>query len=298
MNSKLEQFIANSNSFRKNYQLSKINWFQVGGIADWLFKPKDEQELQEFLQLASNLEILVLGVGSNIIIRDGGYRGCVLKLGKAFASYRQISATEIEVGAANLDQNIAKFAAACNIAGLEFLSGIPGTIGGAIKMNAGAYGVEFKDVVKKIYAYDRKGVLHELTAEKMNYSYRKSAPENEYIYIKAILEGVRGRQEEIQQKIQEIQASREAAQPIRAKTGGSSFKNPIGHKAWQLIAESGCRGLAIGDAVMSEKHCNFMINKGSATAAQLENLGNLVKEKVLAKTGVELVWEIQIIGEK
>ncbi|MBT5828347.1 MAG: UDP-N-acetylmuramate dehydrogenase [Alphaproteobacteria bacterium] len=298
MNERLESFIVNSTSFKKNYKLSKINWFQVGGKADLLFKPKTEKELQEFLAQNFNLDILTLGVGSNIIIREGGYRGCIIKLGRAFTNIKQISATEIEVGCANLDQNIARFAADANIAGLEFLSGIPGSIGGAIKMNAGAYGAEFKDVVKKIYGYDKKGVLHELSKEQMNYTYRRSAPDKDLIYVKAILTGQEGRALEIKQKIKEIQENREASQPIRAKTGGSSFQNPLGKKAWQLIDQAGCRGLAIGDAIMSEKHCNFMINRGAATAKDLEDLGELVRIKVLAKTGITLDWEIKIIGEK
>jgi UDP-N-acetylmuramate dehydrogenase len=298
MNERLESFIVNSTSFKKNYKLSKINWFQVGGKADLLFKPKTEKELQEFLAQNFNLDILTLGVGSNIIIREGGYRGCIIKLGRAFTNIKQISATEIEVGCANLDQNIARFAADANIAGLEFLSGIPGSIGGAIKMNAGAYGAEFKDVVKKIYGYDKQGVLHELSKEQMNYTYRRSAPDKDLIYVKAILTGQEGRALEIKQKIKEIQENREASQPIRAKTGGSSFQNPLGKKAWQLIDQAGCRGLAIGDAIMSEKHCNFMINRGAATAKDLEDLGELVRIKVLAKTGITLDWEIKIIGEK
>ena len=298
MNERLESFIVNSTSFKKNYKLSKINWFQVGGKADLLFKPKTEKELQEFLAQNFNLDILTLGVGSNIIIREGGYRGCIIKLGRAFTNIKQISATEIEVGCANLDQNIARFAADANIAGLEFLSGIPGSIGGAIKMNAGAYGAEFKDIVKKIYGYDKQGVLHELSKEQMNYTYRRSAPDKDLIYVKAILTGQEGRALEIKQKIKEIQENREASQPIRAKTGGSSFQNPLGKKAWQLIDQAGCRGLAIGDAIMSEKHCNFMINRGAATAKDLEDLGELVRIKVLAKTGITLDWEIKIIGEK
>lgn len=298
MNERLESFIVNYTSFKKNYKLSKINWFQVGGKADLLFKPKTEKELQEFLAQNFNLDILTLGVGSNIIIREGGYRGCIIKLGRAFTNIKQLSATEIEVGCANLDQNIARFAADANIAGLEFLSGIPGSIGGAIKMNAGAYGAEFKDVVKKIYGYDKQGVLHELSKEQMNYTYRRSAPDKDLIYVKAILTGQEGKALEIKQKIKEIQKNREASQPIRAKTGGSSFQNPLGEKAWQLIDQAGCRGLAIGDAIMSEKHCNFMINRGAATAKDLEDLGELVRTKVFAKTGITLDWEIKIIGEK
>jgi len=298
MSEALEQFIENSGSFKRDYELNKINWFQVGGKADLVFKPKSPEELQEFLKLKGDMEVLVLGVGSNIIIRDGGYRGCVIRLGRAFTECTQLSDTEIEVGAANLDLNIALYTAKLGISGLEFLSGIPGTIGGAVKMNAGAYGGEFKDVAVKICGYDFSGNYREYSLAEMNYGYRKSNPERELIYTKVILKGKKGNPEEISKAIKEIQQKREESQPLRTKTGGSTFKNPDGHSAWKLVDEAGCRGLVVGDAIMSEKHCNFMINRGNATASDLENLGNLVRQKVKEKTGVDLVWEIKIIGEK
>jgi len=297
ISAELQKFIEESGSFKKDYELKKINWFQVGGKADLVFRPKDADELQKFLQLKQDLPIFVMGVGSNIIIRDGGFRGCVIRLGRAFTEYKQLSEYEVEIGAANLDLNIALYAAKLGISKLEFLSGIPGTIGGGIKMNAGAYGGEFKDVLVKASGYDEGGNYHEFTADEMNYSYRKSNPPQEIIYTKCVLRGEVGDSAEISERIKKIQETREASQPLRTKTGGSTFKNPEGYNAWKLVDEAGGRGFVVGDAIMSEKHCNFMINRGNATASDLENLGNQVKQKVKEKTGIDLVWEIKIIGD-
>ena len=298
LNQTLQKFIANSTSFRFAANLKNINWFQVGGNADLLFRPKDSQELQEFLKIKGDLAIFVMGVGSNIIIRDKGFRGCVIRLGKGFIKKEILQNNRIMVGAANLDLNIALFAAQHNIAGLEFLSGIPGTIGGAVKMNAGAYGGEISDILEQACGYDLDGTYHEFNNQEMNYKYRISNPPTQLIYTHAILSGKSGKAETIKNKIAEIQKNREASQPLRHKTGGSSFKNPAGYKAWELIDKAGCRGLKIGDAIMSEKHCNFMINQGNATAADLENLGNMVKNKVKESCNISLEWEIKIIGEK
>jgi len=295
---KLTEFILKSGSFRYNYSLKNINWFQVGGNADLFFKPKDAHELQDFLKINTNLAIFIFGVGSNIIIRDGGFRGCVIRLGRNFTELKLLPENQILVGAANMDLNLALFCRNSALAGSEFLSGIPGTIGGAIKMNAGAYGKEMSQILVKACGYDLQGNYHEFTNKEMNYSYRKSAPPKELIYTHAILQLEKGDQQEIAQNIKDIQQKREESQPIRSKTGGSSFKNPPNHKAWQLIDQAGCRGLKIGDAMMSEKHCNFMINQAQATAQNLEELGELVKQRVYDNSAINLEWEIKIIGEE
>ncbi len=296
LSKELEQFIEQSGSFRKNAELKNINWFQVGGQADLLFKPKSLSELQEFLRLKAGLPIFVLGVGSNVIIRDGGFKGCVIRLGRAFTELKKISATELICGAANLDVNVAKFAAQQGIAGLEFLSGVPGTIGGALKMNAGAYGGEVKDILLKCQAVDLAGNLHEYNVAELNYSYRKANLAEEVIFTEAHFKGNVAEPEAILAAIKEIQEKREASQPIRSNTGGSTFKNPEGHSAWQLIDAAGCRGLKLGAAQISELHCNFMLNLGGATASDLEQLGETVIKRVKEHSGVTLQWEIKRIG--
>ena len=294
----LINFISASGSFRYDYSLKNINWFQVSGKADLFFKPKNAQELQNFLKIKDDLAIFTFGVGSNIIIRDGGFRGCVIRLGRNFTELKLLPKNQILVGAANMDLNLALFCRNSGLAGSEFLSGVPGTIGGAIKMNAGAYGKEISQILVKACGYDLQGNYHEFTNQEMKYDYRKSAPPQELIYTHAILQLEKGDQQEIAQNIKDIQEKRAESQPIKSKTGGSSFKNPPNHKAWQLIDQAGCRGLKIGDAMMSEKHCNFMINQNQATAQDLERLGELVRQRVYDNSGIKLEWEIKIIGEK
>jgi UDP-N-acetylmuramate dehydrogenase len=294
---KLLDFIRNTGSFRENVDLSKSNWFRVGGFARYLFKPKSVLELAEFLRLNKSrfLDFLILGVGSNVIIRDNGLDGVVIRLGKAFALIDKLAENEIQVGAGCLDINLARFAKDSGIAKLEFFSGIPGTVGGALKMNAGAYGSETKDVLVKAFGVDMEGRECEFSVDDMNFSYRKSNIVKDVIFTKAIFRGEVGDKSEIASKIQEIQEKREATQPIKSRTGGSTFKNPDGMKAWELIDKAGCRGLQIGGAKMSELHCNFMINTGDATAADLESLGEEVRKRVKENSGVELEWEIKFI---
>ena len=303
---------------RQNADISKTNWFRVGGCAEWLFKPENTQDLSDFLRaLPPEIPVTVLGVGSNVIVRDGGIDGVVVKLGRGFATCFIPSVAEgsltigsdtsttlcsaqdkryIAVGAAMLDLNAALFACDHGLAGLEFLSGIPGTIGGAIRMNAGAYGAEMKDVLAECEVVLRSGDIKVLTAEECGFAYRKSTLPEGAIVTQALLKTIAGERVDIATRIQEIQRQREETQPIRSRTGGSTFKNPEGYKAWELIDAAGCRGMNIGGAQMSEKHCNFMINTGTATAADLENLGNRVIEIVKEKTGVTLEWEIKRIG--
>jgi UDP-N-acetylmuramate dehydrogenase len=284
--------------YTPNADLSKTNWFRVGGCAEVLFKPADLADLQHFLaNKPANCPITVLGVGSNIIVRDGGIDGVVIKLGREFAAIACEQQT-INCGSAALDLNVALFAADSGISGLEFLSGIPGTIGGAIAMNGGAYGTETKDVLIKAEAVDLNGNLHTFTNEQLKFTYRKCGAllAQPLIFTKCWLKGSAGAPEQIHAKISEIKKAREDSQPIKSRTGGSTYKNPDGHKAWQLIDAAGCRGLTIGGAQVSEKHCNFFINTGSATAKDLEELINTVQARVLAHSGIKLDPEIKIIG--
>lgn len=286
-------------SSRKNADLSKTNWFQVGGRAEYLYRPENTADLSEFLsQLPKEIPVTVLGVGSNIIIRDGGIDGVVIKLGRGFTDIVMGNESWVMSGAAVLDINLANFAAENGVAGLEFLSGIPGTIGGAVKMNAGAYGADISQILITAEIVERNGEISTIGTNDLGFSYRKSEFPKGAIVTKAVFRAVAGDSEEIKQKISLIKKSREETQPIREKTGGSTFKNPEGHKAWELIDKAGCRGLTIGGAQISEKHCNFMINTGSATAADLENLGEEVRKRVLEKTGILLEWEIKRIGKK
>lgn len=282
----------------QNADLSKTNWFRVGGPAEVLFKPADLADLQHFLKNKPACPVMILGVGSNIIVRDGGIDGVVLKFGREFAGM-EIKDGILEVGAAGLDGNVSLFAAEYEIAGLEFLSGIPGSIGGAIAMNGGAYGTEMKDILVKAEAVDLDGVLHSFTNEQLKFSYRKCGAllEKPLIFTKAWLKGKPGNKDEILARINQIKTEREESQPVRSRTGGSTYKNPEGHKAWQLIDAAGLRGFSIGGAQVSEKHCNFFINTGDAKAADLENLIKHVQEKVLQNSGIRLEPEIKIIGK-
>ena len=278
--------------------LSKYTWLRVGGAADVLFQPADDHDLADFLRACpSDIPVIVIGVGSNLLVRDGGVRGVVIRLGAPLAKI-YTEGTRVTAGAAALDASVAKNAARAGIAGLEFFRGIPGTIGGALRMNAGAYGGETKDLLVEATALDRDGVEFTFTPNEMDYTYRHCGLPEKLIFTKAVFQGEAGDTDEITARMADIMKSREATQPIKERTGGSTFKNPDGHKSWQLIDSVGGRGRCVGDAQFSQLHCNFLINKGNATAADLENLGEGVREDVLRETGVALEWEIKRIGEK
>lgn len=283
-----------------NASIAPMTWFRVGGTADILYRPKDMDDLSVFLQqVPQEMPITILGAGSNIIIRDGGIRGIVIRLGRGF-NEREIddaSQHHIKLGAAVPDMKAAEFLAEHGYAGGAFLRGIPGTIGGALKMNAGAYGREIKDIFIEAHGVDYHGQKHIMTAQDMQFQYRHSAPQK-MIYCFGIFKFEKGDPEKIKQEMQEITNKRSTTQPVKSRTGGSTFKNPEGHKAWELIDAAGCRGLKIGDAQISELHCNFMLNLGNATANDIEILGETVREKVLQHSGVTLEWEIKRLGEK
>ena len=283
--------------YRFDAPLSKTNWFGVGGPADVLFKPEDTEDLAYFMKhKPADLPVTVIGVGSNLIVRDGGIRGAVVRLGRFFNEATR-EGEVLVAGAAMLDLNLAKLSASMGRAGLEFMSGIPGTVGGALAMNAGAYGREVKDVLIKAETVTRAGEVLEMSLADMQYNYRHYGGPEGLIFTRAWFATSADEPAAIEARIGEIQAKREATQPIRERTGGSTFANPSGHKAWELIDAAGCRGLTIGGAQMSTLHCNFMINIGNATAAELEALGEEVRARVKAHSGVELRWEIKRIGE-
>jgi len=276
--------------------LAPVTWFRVGGPAEVMFRPADADDLAEFLaKRPADVPVTVIGVASNLLVRDGGVPGVVVRLGRGFAAI-EISGTRVTAGAAVLDLNVAIACRAADVGGLEFLSGIPGTIGGALRMNAGAYGREIKDVLESASALDNAGGRHELSLAEMGLSYRHCGVPEDWIFLDASLRGVEADRDAIQQRMAQIQSEREASQPIRARTGGSTFANPPGHKAWELIDRAGCRGLTRGGAMVSEKHTNFLINSGTATAADIEGLGEEVRRRVFEKFGVTLEWEIRRIG--
>lgn len=279
-----------------DHDLSKITWFRVGGPAEVFVKPEDSADLATLLAgLAVDIPLTVLGVGSNLLIRDGGIEGVVIRLGRAFAQVT-VDGPLLTVGAAALDVHVAQHACDAGLGGLEFLSGIPGTIGGALRMNAGAYGRELAEVLVSATAIDRAGVTHSLTPEQMQLSYRHCGLPEGWIFTQAVLRGSEAPREAIAQRMAEIKQSREDSQPVRARTGGSTFANPPGHRAWELIDAAGCRGLTLGGAQVSEKHCNFLINTGNATAHDLESLGELVRQRVEHNSGITLRWEIRRLG--
>jgi len=287
----------------ENADLSALTWLRVGGPADVLFQPADEDDLAHFLKnTPEDIPVYTVGVGSNLLVRDGGVRGVVIRLGASFAKI-EIEKTRVTAGAAALDAQVAKAAARAGVAGLEFYRGVPGTIGGALAMNAGAYGGETKDVLVEAVGFTRDGERRVFSNKEMGFTYRHADAADGIIFTQAIFEGRRGDPETIDEKMREIMASREASQPIRERTGGSTFANPDleksgGRKSWQLIDEIGGRGRVVGDAAVSTQHCNFMINRGEATAADLEELIESLRNDVLTKTGVELRWEIRRIGER
>jgi len=276
--------------------LSAVTWFRVGGPADVLFKPADLADLQAFLKAKpADVPVTVIGVGSNLLVRDGGIEGVVIRLGRGFTDIRA-SGTTLSAGAGALDLNVALSARDAGVGGLEFLSGIPGTIGGALRMNAGAYESDVSQVFQHADALNAKGELHRLGKIEMGFTYRHSAVPEDWIFVSGTFIGRADDPKAIHARIQDIQTKREESQPIRSRTGGSTFVNPLGHKAWKLIDDAGCRGLRKGDAMVSEKHCNFLINTGNATAADIEALGEEVRRRVRDRTGIELIWEIKRIG--
>lgn len=279
--------------------LAPFTWFRVGGPAEVLFLPADEEDLSEFLQqLPAETPVTVLGVGSNTIVRDGGVPGVVIRLaGKHFAEIAiDEEDNQIIAGAGALDAAVARAAANAGLAGLEFYAGIPGTIGGALTMNAGCYGAETKDVLVSAWGYDRSGEMRVFQLEDFGYTYRHSEVPEDIIWIQAIYQGRKDDPEAVKARMAEITSRRETTQPIREKTGGSTFKNPEGNSSWKLVDEAGWRGKMHGGAKFSELHSNFMINADNATAADLEGLGEAVRADVKAKTGVQLDWEIRRIG--
>lgn len=276
--------------------MADVTWFRVGGAAEVMFRPADRDDLVAFLKAKpADVPVTVLGVGSNTLVRDGGIPGVVIRLGRGFVDI-EADGTDLIAGAGAPDVNVAMSAQRAGIGGLEFLRGIPGTIGGGLRMNAGAYGREFRDVLVWAEAVDPAGNLHRLSPPEMQFGYRHCGIPEDWIFTATRLKGEAGDRAGIQARMDEIQAAREHSQPIRSRTGGSTFANPEGHKAWQLIDAAGCRGLVVGDAQVSEQHCNFLINRGNATAADLEVLGETVRERVKASSGIALRWEIRRIG--
>ena len=280
--------------------LSRTVWFRAGGRADVVFRPADVADLAHFLAARpADVPVAVVGLGSNVLVRDGGVEGVVIRLRQGFRDTRvrwQGERALVEVGAGALDMNVARYCRDEGVDGLAFLSGIPGTIGGALRMNAGAYGFEMADVVVEARALDGSGAMHVLASDAMGYAYRHSSVPDDWILVSAVLAGRRGEPADIARHMEEINAAREASQPIRARTGGSTFTNPEGRKAWELIDEAGCRGLIRGGARISEQHCNFIVNAGGATASDIEGLGEEVRRRVEQKCGLSLNWEIRRIG--
>ncbi|RWB28090.1 UDP-N-acetylmuramate dehydrogenase [Mesorhizobium sp.] len=281
-----------------NAEMDKITWFRAGGLADALFQPADEDDLAAFLRaVPEEIPLTIVGVGSNLLVRDGGITGFVIRLSaKGFGEAEVIAPTTIKAGAATPDKRLAAVAYQAGIGGFEFYHGIPGAVGGALRMNAGANGVETRERVVEVRALDRKGNVHTLSNAGMGYAYRHSAAPAGLIFTSAVFEGVLADKAAIKAAMDAVQHHRETVQPIREKTGGSTFKNPEGTSAWKEIDKAGCRGLMIGGAQMSPMHCNFMINTGTATGYDLEYLGETVRTRVLERSGIRLHWEIKRIG--
>ncbi len=280
-------------------EMDKITWFRAGGLADVLFQPADEEDLATFLKaVPEEVPLMVVGVGSNLLVRDGGVPGFVIRLSaKGFGETEALSETRIRAGAATPDKRVAALALEAGIGGFHFYHGIPGAIGGALRMNAGANGVETRERVVEVRALDRQGKVHTLSNAEMGYAYRHSSAPKDFIFTSAVFEGVLEDKATIKAAMDAVQHHRETVQPIREKTGGSTFKNPEGTSAWKEIDKAGCRGLMIGGAQMSPMHCNFMINVGNATGYDLEFLGETVRARVLEYSGIRLQWEIRRIGE-
>ncbi len=282
---------------RAQVSLADVTWFRVGGPAEVLFTPADEADLSYFLRhVAETVAVHVIGVGSNLLVRDGGVRGVVIRLGRGFGQIEPEPEWHIRAGAGVPDVRLAQAAAKAGIAGLAFYRGIPGTIGGALRMNAGAHGAETKDVLVQARAVDRRGELHLLPVDELHYAYRHCGAPDDFIFTQALFRGRPGEQATIEDEMRHVAEYRETHQPTRARTGGSTFKNPPGHSAWQLIDAAGCRGLRVGGAHVSELHCNFLINEGDASAADIEKLGETVRARVKEASKILLEWEIKRIG--
>lgn len=282
---------------KANSLLSEITWFRVGGPAQILFSPADEADLAYFLKNCSpDIAVTIIGLGSNLLVRDGGIEGVVIRLGRGFQYVEPEQPHRLRVGAAVPDVKVARAAADAALSGFAFYRGIPGCIGGAARMNGGAHGSETKDVFISARAVDRTGNIHVLSHSDMGFSYRHTAVPEDYIFTEIILEGKPGESSEILAEMNDVAEYREANQPIKSRTGGSTFKNPAGHSAWKLVDAAGCRGLQIGGAKVSEKHCNFLINEGGATAHDIETLGETVRQRVKETSGIDLEWEIRRLG--
>ena len=279
--------------------LKDYTWFRVGGPAEVLYSPADEADLAYFLKnLPADVPVTNIGLGSNLLVRDGGIEGVVIRLGRGFGEIKVEEGHRLRVGTAVPDVKVARAAADAGIAGLSFYRGIPGSVGGALRMNGGAHGKETCEVLVEARAVDRQGNIHVLPVADFHYSYRHCGAPDDYIFTEALFQGEPGEPEKILAEMDGIAAYREEVQPIKSRTGGSTFKNPPGNKSWQLIDAAGCRGLAVGDAKVSELHCNFLINEGTATAADIETLGETVRARVKETSGIELEWEIKRLGKE
>ena len=282
-----------------NESLSKLSWFNLGGPAKVLFRPKNLQELSIFLKAIKGIkEIKVLGAGSNTLIRDGGFDGIIIKFGKSFSHLSLFDSNTIIAGASALDKNVSNFALENSLSGFEFLSCIPGTVGGAVRMNSGCYGEEISGILVSVQAIDLNGNIRVIQSSNIKFYYRGSSLDDNLIFISATLKGKKDNKPHIQEKINSFIKQKKSTQPLKIKTCGSTFKNPENNKAWKLIKDSGCAGMKIDDAQISEKHCNFFINNGNAKSEDLEKLISQVQNKVLDKTGINLELELQIIGKK
>jgi UDP-N-acetylmuramate dehydrogenase len=282
-----------------NEPLAPLTWFRVGGPAQALFMPEDEADLAYLMaQLPREISVTVIGLGSNLIVRDGGIAGVVIRLGRGFNEVKVEPDSRVRAGAAVPDLRVAKAAQEAGIAGLAFMRGIPGAVGGALRMNGGAYGTETKDVLVAARGVDRSGDVRVYTNAEMHFDYRHCGLADDVVFTQALYQGRPGDRSAIAAEMDAITAKREETQPVKSRTGGSTFKNPLPHKAWQLIDAAGCRGLTIGGAQVSKLHCNFLINLGSATAADIEALGEEVRRRVREQNGIELEWEIRRLGTK
>jgi UDP-N-acetylmuramate dehydrogenase len=277
--------------------LSDLTWFRVGGPAEILYSPADEADLANFMRtVPDEIPVTVIGLGSNLLVRDGGIEGVVIRLGRGFGEIAIEPGSRLRVGAAVPDAKVARAAADAGIAGLSFYRGIPGSVGGALRMNGGAHGRETKEVVVEVRGVDRQGNIRVLTVAELHYAYRHCGASEDLVFTEALFQGPPGEPAQILAEMDDIAAYRESAQPIKSRTGGSTFKNPPGGKAWQLIDAAGCRGLSVGDAKVSEMHCNFLINEGNASGADIEELGETVRARVKETSGVDLEWEIKRLG--
>ncbi len=277
--------------------LAPLVWFKSGGAAEWLFEPKDVDDLRDFLRdLDPAVPVMALGLGSNVIVRDGGVPGVVVRLGKPFAKVERLDDVTLDCGGGASGILVSSTARDSGIAGVEFLRSIPGTVGGFVRMNGGAYGGEVKDILVDCDVVLRNGDLVTLPVADLGYTYRHSELPEGAIVVGARFKGRPGEPAQIQAEMDRISAAREESQPLRSKTGGSTFKNPAGHKAWELVDRAGCRGLSLGGAQVSPKHTNFLLNVDNATSSDIESLGELVRQRVMKDTGIELEWEIQRVG--